>query len=65
MKFELLGKELESAESFIKKMKKDDMLPTAGERWTYSFTPSGLGTVVYIKDELTGEKLDITDWDCW
>ena len=27
------------------------------------FTPTGLGTVVYAMDELTGEKIDLTDWD--
>ena len=43
--------------------KKDDSMPTAGERWTFMFTPSGLGTIVWAKDEATGEEIDLTDWD--
>ena len=45
MKFILEGTELESTEQFIEEQKKiDPSMPTAGERWTYSFTPCGLGT---------------------
>ena len=66
MKFILEGKELKAAKKFIKKQKKKDgRIATAGERWTYSFTPTGLGTVVKIKDELLGDKKDLTYWDCW
>jgi len=66
MKFKLKGKELKSAKKFIKKQKKkDSRIATAGERWTYSFIPSGLGTVVKITDGLLGDTKDLTDWDCW
>ena len=66
MKFKLEGKELKAAKKFIKtQKKKDGRIPTAGERWTYSFTPTGLGTVVSIKDGVTNESKDITDWSCW
>jgi len=66
MEFKLEDKELEDAEKFIKSQKKkDNNIPTAGERWTYLFTPSGLGTSVRIQDELLGDIKDITDWDCW
>lgn len=66
MIFELLGKELQRAEKFVKKqMKKDNTLPTAGERFTYMFTPTGIGTVIKIKDEMLGKIKDITDWDLW
>jgi hypothetical protein len=66
MEFKLEDKELEDAEKFIKSQrKKDNSMPTAGERWTYLFTPSGLGTVVYIKDELLGDTKNVTNWDWW
>ena len=66
MEFKLEGTELEAAEKFIEEqMKKNDSMPAAGERWTYSFTPTGLGTAVSIKDGATGESKDITDWSWW
>lgn len=30
---------------------------------TYSFTPTGLGTVVKVAHSETGEELDLTDYD--
>lgn len=44
---------------------KDPRIATAGERWTFMFTPTGLGTVVKVKDELLKEELDLTDWENW
>ena len=46
-------------------MKKNNHLPAAGERWTYSFTPTGLGTIVSIEDGLLKETKDLTDWSWW
>ncbi len=37
----------------------------AGGVFTYEFTPTNLGTVIVIKDGLSGEFLDITDYDMW
>lgn len=66
MIFKLEGTELEAAKEFIKiQMKKNSKLPTAGERWTYLFTPTGLGTVVSIEDGLLHDTKDLTDWSCW
>ena len=48
-----------------KQMKKDPSMPAAGERWTFMFTPTGIGTVIKVKDECTGEELDLTDWENW
>ena len=63
-KFELTESEIKKFEKWKKEMKKkDDSMPTAGERWTFMFTPSGLGTIVLAKDEATGEEIDLTDWD--
>lgn len=44
-------------------IKKDSNLPTAGERWKFSFIPTGLGTIVSVEDLSTGEEIDLTDWD--
>jgi hypothetical protein len=38
---------------------------TIGGGTTFEFTPTGLGTVVRVKDAITGEELDLTDYDFW
>ena len=63
-KFELDESEIKKFEKWKKKMKKkDDSIPAAGERWTFMFTPKGLGKIIGVKDNVTGEKIDLTDWD--
>lgn len=32
---------------------------------TYSFTPTSLGIVTIVTDGLTGESIDLTDYDSW
>ena len=65
-KFELDETETQKFEDWKKQQKeKDPHIPTAGERWTFMFTPTGLGTVVEAKDNLLKEKIDLTDWDTW
>lgn len=44
-------------------MLKDNSLPTAGERWTFSFTPCGLGLICSVRDSLLKEDLDLTEWE--
>lgn len=36
-----------------------------GGRFTYSFTPTGIGEVVKVKDWITNEEIDLTDYDSW
>lgn len=65
-KFELDEEEIKKFESWKKKQKeKNPSMPTAGERWTFMFTPTGLGTVVKVKDEETDDIIDLTDWENW
>jgi hypothetical protein len=33
--------------------------------YTYSFTPTGIGSSIRVKSHLTGLELDITDLDSW
>jgi hypothetical protein len=64
--FEIGPVETRKLEKWKKKqMKKDPFMPTAGERWTFMITPTGIGTVVKVKDETTGDIIDLTDWDNW
>ena len=66
MKFEIDDIQMSRFEKWkIEMKKKDSFIPTAGERWTFCFTPTGLGTVIEIVDNTTKEKLDLTEWDSW
>lgn len=38
---------------------------TIGGGLTYSFTPTGLGVIMTVKEAITGEELDLTDFDSW
>lgn len=47
-----------------------ETLPTAdtgaaGGRFTYSFTPTRLGTIIVVEDVITKNKIDVTDYDEW
>ena len=44
---------------------KDNSNFVTGERWTYSFTPGGLGTIISVKDNILNEEKDFTDFDNW
>jgi hypothetical protein len=45
--------------------KKDNTQTTAGGRFTYAFTPTGVGTVIEVCDNLLSEKQDVTNYDTW
>lgn len=36
-----------------------------GGRFTYSFTPTSLGCVVTVRDDLTDNEIDVTDYSMW
>ncbi len=38
---------------------------TIGGEFTYSFTPTSLGLIKKVKEEITGEELDLTEYDEW
>jgi len=44
---------------------KPSKLTAIGGRYTYEFTPTGVGIVVKIKDAVTKEALDVSDYDLW
>ena len=37
----------------------------AGGRFTYSFTPTNIGTVIKVHDSVSGWSADFTDYDSW
>jgi hypothetical protein len=38
---------------------------STGGGYTYCFTPTGLGTVVAVKNSVTNSQIDLTDYDSW
>lgn len=34
-----------------------------GGRYSFEFTPTGVGIIIVIKDNITNEKLDVTDYE--
>jgi len=66
MIFELTPEEETKVKKWQNKQKKKD--PTTflvGERWMYSFTPTGLGTLKSIHDNLLNEDFEITGTKDW
>lgn len=66
MKFNLSEKEDKTIKDWIKiQIDKETKNTTIGGRFTYSFTPNGIGTGIIVIDNLTGDKINATDYDCW
>lgn len=66
--FTITGAELEAVERFKTKHRascasKQNL--TAGEYWSYTFIPGGIGTVIIVKCNLCGEEEDVTDVSNW
>jgi len=49
----------------LEQIEKDDKIPTLGERWEYRFLPTGLGTLITLKDCMTGEILEVEGTENW
>lgn len=37
----------------------------SGGAFSYTFTPTNLGLIVKVKNNLSGDELDLTEWDMW
>ena len=42
-----------------------DKVGTIGDRYTYSFTPTSLGIIVIVKDNVTNSEINLTDFSNW
>ncbi len=66
MKFVLEDKELENAMSWMsEQMARKPGCGSDGSRFSYEFTPTGLGMCVAIIDGLTKERKNVTDVSNW
>ena len=66
MVFDLNEKEEQSIVDWMAKQKtKKEKLTTIGGRFSYIFTPTGVGNGIQVRDNLLDETFDATDYDCW
>lgn len=67
LKFVVESDELKRAKKWMKEQKEKygDKVGTVGDRFSYKFTPTGLGVIVSIMDSLTGESKLLTDFTHW
>jgi len=64
--FEVTDEQWEQFEQWSEKqIEKDNYLPTAGERFTFCFTLTGLGDILVVRDEYLNEEINLTDFDNW
>ena len=64
--FELDDTHVKKIEKWMEsQIEKDNTLPTLGERWEYSFLPTGLGTLITLKDGMTGDILEVEGTENW
>jgi hypothetical protein len=65
--FTLQGQELAVAQAWQRQHLTDHQCEplSAGERFTDSFTPSGLGTLVRVACVRCGMEQSVTDDECW
>ena len=62
--FELDKEQIKKFNKWKKKQDKfGDYVGAICGRFTYSFTPTGLGVIVQVTNNLTKDKLDLTDWN--
>lgn len=63
----MTDKQQSQANEWIKKQldEKPKSVGAIGGRFTYSFTPTSLGTIVTVSDNSTKDSLDLTDYSSW
>ena len=67
MKTFIVDKEtLREINKWKKKQKlKDNSNFVSGERWSYIFTPGGLGELIEVRDNILNETKDFTNFENW
>lgn len=65
MKFELSNEELEKLDNWLKTKDLKKCGGAIGGRFTYCFTPTSLGMVVKVIDDVDKDEIDLTDYLSW
>lgn len=65
--FAIDKKEYKIAKKWMKKQKEKlgPEVATIGDRFSYKFTPTGLGVIVSVIDSLANESKILTNFDNW
>jgi len=67
--FSLSEEEEKAAKAWIEKHREEHKMGpfdcgAIGGRWTYKFTPTGLGPIIIVQC-ICGEEENVTDFDSW
>lgn len=66
MEFKIDDEEWQLIENWQTKQKiKDPTQFTAGERWEFRFIPTGLGTLISVRDGCTDDILEVRGTENW
>lgn len=64
--FSLTEEQTEKALVWQEELCKDDAnIGAIGGRFTYKITPTGLGNIIIIVDNVTKQELNVTDYEDW
>ena len=63
MGFQISELEQKTLNEWLKSKDLEVYCGAIGGRFTYSFTPTSLGMIIKVKDDLDGDEIDITDYD--
>ena len=63
--FELTKSQLKKADKWMKKTEKSSPNLSSEPRFTYCFTPNGIGVSIVLIDIVTNTKIELTDYTTW
>lgn len=65
--FSLTEKQIAKINKFIKQEEKKTKgeYGTIGGGYTYSFTPTSVGVVIRVQNNVTKKEIDVSDYDLW
>jgi hypothetical protein len=64
-KFNDWGKEQDAKILVLNPLGTAGALDKYTSRYTYMFTPTSLGNVIEVRNNITNEKIDLTDFGSW
>lgn len=65
IKFSLTKEQEKKLNKWIKKGNRNVSRATTGERLRYCFMPTAIGTIVFVQDAVTGEEINLSDYENW
>jgi len=65
LSFKLTEKQKIKLDEWKSQQVEKDKVGTIGDRYTYSFTPTSLGIIVIVKDNVTNSEINLTDFSNW